>query len=353
MSAIRHPLHIAKSIHDFTLSREALIFSVLLTTLVLLWFSPARDMMLYRTLLASITQDRILAEVNPHRASLGVAPLSVSPLLTEAARLKAEDMIARDYFSHYGPGGEAPWAWFQRTGYAYAGAGENLAIDFSDTSALVSAWLASPTHAANIQNGVFTDLGLGIASGDFQGRDTTIIAMFLGRPLTTTLATQAPQTPVTPVPPSTPTPAPAPQTPTPPPTPAPTPLSQPSPQPLPAPMPLEPPQAPVVMRETEAAPSLSAPLVTEPVSQDVVLVTGNIAAPISATETPPLATTLLEFFLLKAALAMRWLLSISFGATIVTSAALFAMPPHRSFVNRSGLGTIALLLVLLWLPNLI
>lgn len=67
----------------------------------------------------------------------------------------------------------------------------------------------------------------------------------------------------------------------------------------------------------------------------------------------PASTTLLEFFLLKAALAMRWILSISFGTTIAASALLYAMPAHRVLVRLPGVGTLLLLAGLLWLPALL
>jgi hypothetical protein len=132
--------------------------------------------------LADITQQAIIDQINPIRADRGFLGLKASPKLAQAAQMKAEDMIARGYFSHVGPNGEEPWSWFEKAGYDYAAAGENLAVNYFDTNILIEAWLNSPAHAKNILNGYFTDVGIGIAKGDIPGKgNSTIVVMFLGK----------------------------------------------------------------------------------------------------------------------------------------------------------------------------
>src|SRR3989344_1539982 len=162
-------------------ARAFFYYGLLVFIVTVIIFSPLTKTLPYRVFLANLSGQLILDDVNPQRTSGSLAPLRVDPLLSDAARMKAEDMIARNYFSHLGPNGELPWVWFDRLGYKYSAAGENLAIDFSDPNALVSAWMASPTHAANIRNGTFSDVGIGLADGVFQGRKTTIVVMFLGQ----------------------------------------------------------------------------------------------------------------------------------------------------------------------------
>lgn len=132
-------------------------------------------------MLASLTQELIIQQVNPVRESRGFLALEANERLTEAAQMKAEDMIERDYFSHTSPGDEPPWIWLKKVDYSYAAAAENLAIDASDPKVLVNAWLASPSHAKNILNGYFTDIGIGIAKGELGGKKTTVVVMYLGR----------------------------------------------------------------------------------------------------------------------------------------------------------------------------
>lgn len=132
-------------------------------------------------LLAYLTQELIVQEVNPIRQEQGFLALKTNEKLTLAAQLKAQDMINRNYFEHIGPNGELPWAWLEKANYNFSAAAENLAIDVSQPKILVDAWLASPSHAKNILNGYFTDIGIGIASGELEGRKTTVVVMFLAK----------------------------------------------------------------------------------------------------------------------------------------------------------------------------
>ncbi|MHA1482663.1 MAG: CAP domain-containing protein [Candidatus Heimdallarchaeaceae archaeon] len=170
----------------FLLGRGALTFYIILASISFLLFSPFYTIR-FSTWLADLSQDLVISEVNPDRQIAGLSLLKTNDKLTEAAQLKAEDMIVRDYFSHVGPDGESPWVWFEQVGYDYATAGENLAIDFYDPSTLEKAWLASPAHRENIMNEYFTDIGIGVANGEINGNNTIVVVMFLGREITPTL----------------------------------------------------------------------------------------------------------------------------------------------------------------------
>ena len=170
----------------FLLGRGAITFYIILTAISFLLFSPFCTTR-FSSWLADLSQELIISEVNPDREIAGLSLLQPNEKLTEAAQLKAEDMITRDYFSHVGPEGEPPWVWLERIGYNYATAGENLAIDFYDPSALEKAWLASPAHRKNIMNEYFTDIGIGVADGEMDGKSTIVVVMFLGREITPAL----------------------------------------------------------------------------------------------------------------------------------------------------------------------
>jgi len=162
------------------LGKKALILYAILAVLVFLSFSPFGEIRFGR-LLARLSQELIVQEINPVREDQGVLALEVDEKLNQAAQFKAEDMVARDYFSHQGPGGELPWSWLDAVGYHYAAAGENLAMDVNDPRVLINAWLNSPNHAKNILNENFTDIGIGIAKGKIKGRETIVVVMFLAR----------------------------------------------------------------------------------------------------------------------------------------------------------------------------
>lgn len=136
----------------------------------------------------------VVAELtNQQREQNGLPDLQTSPLLTEAAQDKANDMAAKGYFSHVSPSGQLPWYWFTLVGYNYQFAGENLAINFTDSQDVVTAWMNSPMHRANILKQQYTQIGIGIAQGMYQGQETTFVVQFFGTPEPTApTVTQAP-----------------------------------------------------------------------------------------------------------------------------------------------------------------
>jgi hypothetical protein len=119
---------------------------------------------------------------NEERVKSNLPKLAVNPLLTTAAELKARDMAAKGYFAHTSPDGKAPWHWFKEAGYSFEYAGENLAVNFTDTEKVAQAWMSSPTHRANIIKGAYTEVGTGIATGTYKGGDTVFVAQVYGRP---------------------------------------------------------------------------------------------------------------------------------------------------------------------------
>lgn len=125
---------------------------------------------------------------NQNRQSQHLAVLMVNPLLNKVAELKAQDMAEKGYFAHVSPEGKAPWYWFKQVGYNYEYAGENLAIDFTDSQDVTLAWMNSPTHRANIVKNSYTEMGTGIATGTFEGNPTIFVAQVYGKPLKVTTA---------------------------------------------------------------------------------------------------------------------------------------------------------------------
>lgn len=160
-------------------------YAILTMAILSLVYAPT---ILPTRLLAQLAQNAVVEETNSRRVVENLLPLEVNDKLALAAQMKAQDMIDRDYFSHDGPDGERPWTWLEKTNYDYAAAGENLAIDFFDVKALVKAWMNSPSHAKNIVNSYFTDFGIGIARGEFDGRETIAVVMFFGKEITPEIA---------------------------------------------------------------------------------------------------------------------------------------------------------------------
>ncbi len=168
------------------LGKRYLVFYAIVSIFLFLLLSPFLNIKMNK-LLANLTEQLILKEINPVRESHGFLDLEVNEKLAKAAQMKVLDMVERNYFDHIGPNGETPWTWLDLVDYDYAAAGENLAINACDPLILMNAWLNSPSHAKNILNGYFTDIGIGIADGEIDGKKTTVVVMFVGREKTANL----------------------------------------------------------------------------------------------------------------------------------------------------------------------
>lgn len=166
---------------------------VLLAFALSLWVTPTRTN-------ATVTVDELVVLANTERTTTGLPPLARNALLDAAATHKANDMLEQEYFSHTGPSGERAWTWMKKSGYAYTEAGENLAMDFTDSQDIVSAWMGSASHRKNILGSLFEDVGMAAVTGDFRGQSTTMVVMLFGRQTSTTATASASSTTVAPAP---------------------------------------------------------------------------------------------------------------------------------------------------------
>jgi uncharacterized protein YkwD len=146
------------------------------------WLSHAqRNVLGYAT---EMSATALLNGTNSQRSSNGLGALALNGQLNAAAQAKANDMAARDYWSHNTPDGATPWTFIVHAGYSYQAAGENLAYGFGNSSETISGWMNSPEHRANILNGNYADVGFGIANtASYQGTgpETIVVAMY-GKP---------------------------------------------------------------------------------------------------------------------------------------------------------------------------
>ena len=131
---------------------------------------------------ATVLSSALVLQTNSFRESNNESDLIVSDLLTKAAQMKANDMAVKGYFSHVGPNGEEPWVWFKQAGYVFSYAGENLAVDYTESSDVTTGWINSAKHKANILNKNFTEVGIGLADGMFEGHKTTFVVQFFAKP---------------------------------------------------------------------------------------------------------------------------------------------------------------------------
>lgn len=106
--------------------------------------------------------DRILSLTNQERGKAGLSPLEWDPHLERLAQAHARDMGLRNFFAHDNPYGMTPWDRFSSLDPShYDHAGENAARGQESPEELVSQWITSPKHRANILNPEYTHLGIG------------------------------------------------------------------------------------------------------------------------------------------------------------------------------------------------
>lgn len=127
---------------------------------------------------SSSEEATMISLVNSARTSNGLKSLTSDDQLTKIARLKAQDLANNNYFSHTSPTYGSPFDMLKTYGVSYLYAGENLAKN-SNVGAAETALMNSPGHRANILNGNYTNIGIGIATA----KDGTKIytQMFIGR----------------------------------------------------------------------------------------------------------------------------------------------------------------------------
>lgn len=125
----------------------------------------------------------VIAETNKHRATEGLAPLTMNTQLNASAKVKLDDLFARQYFAHSAPTGEGPSDLMQGAGYEYITVAENLALgNYENDKVLVQAWMDSPGHRANIMNGNFEEIGVAVGQGMYEGSRVWIAVQHFGRP---------------------------------------------------------------------------------------------------------------------------------------------------------------------------
>lgn len=113
-------------------------------------------------------EQEVVRLVNAERASYGLPALSIRADLCQYARIKSQDMHDSGYFSHTSPNYGSPFDMMKSFDITYSHAGENIAMGYSTPEAVVSAWMNSEGHRANILSASYTELGVGyVADGGY------------------------------------------------------------------------------------------------------------------------------------------------------------------------------------------
>jgi uncharacterized protein YkwD len=134
---------------------------------------------------AVLSQAGIITATNKARLDNGLSILVEDSKLDVSAQIKVADMLAKQYFEHESPDGKGVSDLATEVGYAYTVIGENLALGstFKNDEDVVTAWMNSPGHRANILNDTYTNIGVGVAKGAYQDSMVWVLVQHFGKPL--------------------------------------------------------------------------------------------------------------------------------------------------------------------------
>ncbi|MGD1003263.1 MAG: CAP domain-containing protein [Minisyncoccia bacterium] len=132
----------------------------------------------------ALTVAGVIAETNAARAANGdLPPLVENATLDDIATLRLDDMFTQQYFAHVGPQGEGAITVASSVGYDHLALGENLALgNYAGDAGVVTAWMNSPGHRANILDTHYTQIGVAVREGMFEGDETWLAVQIFGRP---------------------------------------------------------------------------------------------------------------------------------------------------------------------------
>ena len=116
--------------------------------------------------------------INKQRTNNGLTALKHDKGVQRVARIKAQDMVDNNYFSHTSPTYGSPFDMLKNFKISYKTAGENIAGNSSNSSA-VTAWMNSSGHKANILNSSFNYTGIGVVSSPKYGK--MYVQLFIGK----------------------------------------------------------------------------------------------------------------------------------------------------------------------------
>lgn len=126
----------------------------------------------------SADEKEVFNLINQQRTNNGLQALKIDEEVQRVARIKAQDMVDKNYFSHNSPTYGSPFDMLKSFKVYYKTAGENIAGN-SSNSAAVNAWMNSSGHKANILNSSFNYTGIGVVSSTKYGK--VYVQMFIGK----------------------------------------------------------------------------------------------------------------------------------------------------------------------------
>ena len=127
-------------------------------------------------------ESQMIHLINSIRSSRGLQLLNPNPVLNGIARSRSQDMLNRNYFSHYTPEGKNIFNILVENGIMYAMGAENLSQasppSWGSPEAVINSWMNSGPHRANLLNPHYGQLGLGVVDS---GNKRVVTLIFINR----------------------------------------------------------------------------------------------------------------------------------------------------------------------------
>ncbi len=112
--------------------------------------------------------------VNRERENNGLPPLAYRSDLQPAADTRASELVS--VFSHTRPDGSSCFTAIDES-ISYLALGENIAYGHKNAETVVTGWMNSPGHRANILSDSFTGIAVGLVS---DGGTKYWVQLFIG-----------------------------------------------------------------------------------------------------------------------------------------------------------------------------
>ena len=123
-------------------------------------------------------ENAVAAMINNIRAKNNINAIAANGSLNEVAAIRSQDLVNRNYFSHYTPEGTNVFDVMRASGVKFRYAGENLAqatpASIGTPEGFLNAWINSPTHMANILRAEYTKIGVSMVESGSRRVVTTV-----------------------------------------------------------------------------------------------------------------------------------------------------------------------------------
>lgn len=124
--------------------------------------------------------EALASELNQTRQRYNLPVIDYNTKLQASACYKATEILENNNWQHLNADGTETWVHFDKAGYTGTARGENLAKNWPTDTAMIQAWLDSPTHRANLLSDKYIEQGLCKKSGTLNGKDATITVAHYG-----------------------------------------------------------------------------------------------------------------------------------------------------------------------------